>query len=160
MHGEKCKVARCIRLTPRLKSVDVFLIFECRSHCALALSLNGVKYLDRTIYATFDEPKSESTEEPQNKFREQRCVLYLCKTCPNHRRSCFHAHTLEDLRPTITPPFTRSALFISIEYLIMLKRKSAECGQRFENKFPKSPELVHLLQIFTIVKTKGTLSLN
>ncbi|CAJ1950001.1 unnamed protein product [Cylindrotheca closterium] len=91
--GEPVEVVncKCMQLCDRRQTAMV--TFKTSEHGDLAISLNGVKFMNQTLYAKAFEPKWKELA----KTNQHLCTAHLFKAC-RHKTNCCHAHNLGQMK--------------------------------------------------------------
>ncbi|CAJ1949997.1 unnamed protein product [Cylindrotheca closterium] len=95
MHKEKVSILKCLirrRCNKKGDTLQAFVQFATEQQLDLALSLNGIEYSRRPIYAHIPNSKAAASIF---KTKQVLCVGFLCGTCT--RTDCLNAHGVEDL---------------------------------------------------------------
>mmetsp|Transcript_33984 Transcript_33984/g.82427 ORF Transcript_33984/g.82427 Transcript_33984/m.82427 type:complete len:533 (-) Transcript_33984:175-1773(-) len=106
MHGEVVDVVGCeVRASKSHGRHTAFVTFRKAEHCELCLSLNGVKFTKKKLYArTYASVscKASKSSKQQKKVRDkqQLCIASLCGMCCHgiNGNSCYNAHSVVDMK--------------------------------------------------------------
>ncbi|CAJ1949999.1 unnamed protein product [Cylindrotheca closterium] len=93
LHGQKFSVLKCsIKRNEKFGRLQAFVQFATEQQFDLALSLNGIEYSRRPLYAHVFNSKAAVSIF---KTKQVLCMGFLCGSCT--RTDCLNAHGVEDL---------------------------------------------------------------